>query len=126
MANTSGDRGESVRAIMTAVAERAPTLPAVGAEKRGTYAFHVTGTDDGDWHVCISGAEGDSFGVQRGAPREPARATISLTARDFERIMSREINAEMAYMAGKLEIEGDLGFALQFQNVLVPKKAVTS
>ena len=43
--------------------------------------------------------------------------TIRTSGEDFERIVSGEQNPTMAYMTGKLKIEGDIGAAMKLQKL---------
>lgn len=47
-----------------------------------------------------------------------ADCTISLSMDDMESLMSGDLNPTMAYMQGKLKIEGDMSVAMSLSQVL--------
>ena len=78
---------------------------AIGA----TYKFAVTGA--GTWVVnladlSIKEADGD------------AQCTVEVASADFAAILDKTLNAQMAFMSGKLKIKGDMGLAMKLGQVL--------
>ena len=47
-----------------------------------------------------------------------ADCTINITISDFEDILTGELNPQMAFMMGKLKVEGDMSIAMQLSAVL--------
>ena len=47
----------------------------------------------------------------------PADCTVKVSKEDFEKIASGDMNAQMAFMQGKLKIEGDMSVAMQLGKV---------
>lgn len=47
-----------------------------------------------------------------------ADCTLRLTASDFQAMMDGDLDATMAYMSGKLKIEGNMGIAMKLSSVL--------
>lgn len=48
----------------------------------------------------------------------PADCTIHITAENLQKLASGDLNPQMAFMTGKLRIEGDMSLALQLGSVL--------
>ncbi|MFK7946129.1 MAG: SCP2 sterol-binding domain-containing protein [Saprospiraceae bacterium] len=46
-----------------------------------------------------------------------ADCTISMEASDFEAMMSGDLNPMMAFMSGKIKIDGDMSVAMQLQSL---------
>lgn len=69
---------------------------------------------DGSAKVVIPG-EGsimlDSSGVREGD--EEADVTLTAEAEVFQGILTGDMNATMAFMTGKLSVEGNMGLAMQ-------------
>ena len=49
---------------------------------------------------------------------EPADATIKVDWDDFTKIATGAMDATMAFMQGKLKVEGDMSVAMQLQNLM--------
>ncbi len=76
-----------------------------------TYRFEIEG--EGAWHVAIHSGRAT---VTEGGD-DPANATIRAAGEVFDRIISGEQNPAMAYMSGKLKIDGDLGAVMKLQKL---------
>ena len=64
----------------------------------------------------VIGSEGavmvDEAGV-RAVDDEPAQVTLTATPETFRAILEGELSPTMAFMSGRLSIEGDMGLALR-------------
>ena len=49
---------------------------------------------------------------------QPADCTISMTKADFESMAQGQLDPTMAFMSGKLKIQGDMGVAMKLQPLL--------
>jgi putative sterol carrier protein len=47
-----------------------------------------------------------------------ADCTVAVAKDDFEEIAAGEQNAQMAFMSGKLKVDGDMGIAMQLGSLL--------
>ena len=78
------------------------------------YQFKVTGDEGGDWYVDLTAEPPEvSAGVH-----DQAKCTITVGDADFVDIVSGKLNAQMAFMSGKLKIAGDMGLAMKLGTVL--------
>jgi len=81
----------------------------VGVEQ--TYRFEIEG--EGTWRVAIGAGRVTVVENGEGA----ADATIRASGEVFDRIVSREQNPAMAYMSGKVKVDGDLGAVMKLQTI---------
>lgn len=73
----------------------------------GTAKFVLTG--EGSLVVDASGAR---------AGDEPADVTLTASPETFQEIVGGSLDATAAYMSGRLQLDGDLGRAMQLASVL--------
>jgi putative sterol carrier protein len=99
----------AVRAFFEGLETRIDPARVAGVDQ--TYRFEIEG--EGTWQVAIR-----SGGVTVTENGEgPADATIRTSAEVFQRIVSGEQNPAMAYMSGKLKVDGDLGAVMKLQKL---------
>lgn len=77
--------------------------------------------------ICLDfGDEGAIFldGVANSVSTEAsaADATIRMTFANFMKLADGSLNGTMAFMTGKLKIDGDMGTAMQLQSVTAKMK----
>ncbi|MDF1562696.1 MAG: SCP2 sterol-binding domain-containing protein [Deltaproteobacteria bacterium] len=83
------------------------------AEKVGAiYQFKITGEGGGDWTVDLVKNE-----VREGDDAD-AKCTVTVADADFLKVIDGSLNAQMAFMSGKLKIGGDLSLAMKLGEVL--------
>jgi putative sterol carrier protein len=88
--------------------------PDVVAKIDAVYQFNISGPGGGAWTVDCTAPGGK---IQAGtAPN--AKCTVSATDADFLNIVNGKLNAQMAFMSGKLKIQGDMGLAMKLQQIL--------
>ncbi len=87
------------------------------AEKAGnlnaTVVFDLSGEGGGAWTVAV--ADGKS-NVTEGAIPNPT-ATIRMSAADYQDMTTGKLNPMMAFMSGKIKVEGDLNTVMKFQTL---------
>ncbi|MBN2693224.1 SCP2 sterol-binding domain-containing protein [bacterium] len=77
-----------------------------------TYQFNIEGA--GNWFVDLT-----TFPpVIEAKIAEEADCTIGIKADDLMAIAKKELNGQMAFMTGKLAIDGNFGLALKLESLL--------
>jgi putative sterol carrier protein len=79
------------------------------------YQFNIGGPGGGTWSVDCTQPGGK---VEAG-PVANAKCTVSATDQNFLDIVNGKLNPQMAFMSGKLKIQGDMGLAMKLQQILV-------
>ncbi len=87
---------------------------AAAAGVNATYQFDLTGDNGGTWQVAVGGG---SCTVSQGAGNPSPNITITMSASDYVDMVSGKLNAQMAFMGGKLKIKGDMSLALKMQQL---------
>jgi putative sterol carrier protein len=75
----------------------------------GKIQLHLSGEGGGDWFVTI---RNQKISYSAGQVPDP-RVTLSGSATDVLKVLSRQMDGMRAYMTGKLKIKGDTGFAMR-------------
>jgi hypothetical protein len=78
------------------------------------YQFHIAGAGGGAWSVDCTTPGG---AVVAGTAAE-ARCTVTMADGDFMKLVTGKLNAQMAFMTGKIKIQGDMGLAMKLQQLL--------
>ena len=104
---------------MATVAEIINAMPnRFQADKAGdmnaVVMFDLSGDNGGKWHANIANG---ALSVHEGAAESP-KATILMDADDFVKMSSGELNAMMAFMSGKIKVDGDLNTVMKLQTVV--------
>jgi putative sterol carrier protein len=79
-----------------------------------TVQFNLSGDGGGNW--CVRVADGKCT-VEEGVLDEP-QATIQMAAGDFVRMTAGELHPMTAFLAGKINAQGDVNSLIRFQNSL--------
>ncbi len=76
--------------------------------------FDITGPTGGQWTLdCTT----ESVPVKPG--NDPvAKVTVVMSDTDFVGLIAGQLNAQMAFLTGKLKVKGDMGTALKLGNIL--------
>ena len=88
--------------------------PDVVQKINAVYQFNISGAGGGSWSVDCTQPGGR---VEAGTAPNP-KCTVAAAEQDFLAIVNGKLNAQMAFMSGKLRIQGDMGLALKLQQIL--------
>jgi putative sterol carrier protein len=88
--------------------------PDVVEKINAVYQFNIGGPGGGTWSVDCTQPGGR---VEAGSSAN-AKCTVSVADQAFLDIVNGKLNAQMAFMSGKLRIQGDMGLALKLQQIL--------
>ena len=75
-----------------------------------TYQFDITGEGGGKWFAKIEN------GVLTSGD---ADCTVTVSAGDWLDILNGKLNGQMAFMAGKLKIAGDMSLAMKLNSLFM-------
>lgn len=110
-----GDVVSSVKDVFEKhIPARLQAKPDVVAKINSVYQFQINGTEGGSWTVDCRQPGGS---VQPGTSPD-ARCTVTVAEQDFLAIVNGKLNPQMAFMSGKLRIQGDVGLAMKLQQIL--------
>ena len=94
--------------------EKLKGKPDVVAKINAIYQFNISGPNGGQWSVdCTQPGGAIASGTAAGA-----KCTVAATDADFLAIVNGKLNPQMAFMSGKLKIQGDMGLAMKLQQIL--------
>jgi putative sterol carrier protein len=82
-------------------------------DMRATYQFNLSGEGGGDWAVSV--ADGACTVIEGQA--ENSNVTIGMDADDFVKMISGELQPVVAFMQGKIKLQGDTSLALKLQEI---------
>jgi hypothetical protein len=88
--------------------------PDVVTKINAIYQFNISGPGGGSWTVDCTAPGGK---IAAGTVAD-ARCTVAATDQDFLAIVNGKLNPQMAFMSGKLKIQGDMGLAMKLQQIL--------
>ncbi len=108
-------QAESVRDVFERhMPERLKNKPDVVAKINSVYQFNISGPGGGQWSVDCT----QPGGAVASGPSPGAKCTVSCTDADFLAIVNGKLNPQMAFMSGKLKIQGDMGLAMKLAQIL--------
>ena len=94
--------------------ERLKNKPDVVSKINAVYQFNISGPNGGAWSVDCTKPGGEVTPGQT----DGAKCTVSANDADFLNIVNGKLNPQMAFMSGKLKIQGDMGLAMKLQQIL--------
>ena len=101
--------------LETEIPNRIKAKPELAKDINAVIHFNITGDGGGTWTLDCTKAEG---WVSAGANGE-AKLVLTCAAGDFEKIVTKQMNAQMAAMSGKLKFKPmDMGLAMKLGKLL--------
>jgi len=94
--------------------EKQPDIKTSLAGIEGSVLWVVEGEGGGSYAMIFSGGE---LKVEEG-DKPDATATVTLDISTWKEMMSGETNPQAAFMAGKVQIAGDMSLLMQIQGVM--------
>lgn len=79
-----------------------------------TYSFYLSGNDGGTYGLKIADSKAK---IITGDPGE-ADCTLSMSVKDFKKLLTGNLNSTASYMTGKIKVKGSLGLALKLELLL--------
>lgn len=83
-------------------------------DMNATYQWDITGDGGGKWFAVIGGG---AVEVGTGESKNP-NVTITVSASDWLDIVNGNLNAQMAFVSGKVKIDGDMMLAMKLQYLI--------
>jgi len=110
-----GEPVQSVKEVFeTHIPARLKAKPDLIGKINAVYQFNISGAEGGAWSVDCTQPGG---AVAVGSAASP-RCTVSMVDADFLKLVTGKLNAQMAFMTGKIKIQGDMGLAMKLQQLL--------
>ena len=81
---------------------------------KATYQWKITGDGGGNWFAVIGDG---AVEVNAGESKDP-NVTITVSAGNWLDIVNGNLNPQMAFVSGKVQIEGDMMLAMKLQNFI--------
>ncbi len=78
------------------------------------YQWDITGDAGGKWHVIL---KDDSLSIGEGVAATP-NITLTLDCQNFLDLVTGKLNGQMAFLTGKLKIQGDMTLAMKLQSII--------
>lgn len=83
-------------------------------DMQSLYQFEITGTEEGTYQLDIQRGE---VKVSEGIQAE-ADCTLKMSLKSFHQFLAGKLKGTVAFMTGKLKIDGDMTNALKLESVL--------
>ncbi len=78
------------------------------------YQWDITGNNGGKWHVIL---KNDDVKIGGGQAENP-NITLTLEDQNFMDLVTGKLNGQMAFLTGKLKIQGDMTLAMKLASII--------
>ena len=85
---------------------------AAGVNK--TIQYDISGDGGGTWHAVIKDG---TCTVNSGAAAAAPDLTVTMASSDWLDMTAGKLNGQMAFMSGKLKLQGDMGLAMKLASL---------
>ena len=79
-----------------------------------TYSFNLSGEDGGQFGLKFADGNAETIIGTLGE----SDCALSMSVKDFKKLLDGNLNSAASYMTGKLKIKGNLGLALKLESLL--------
>ena len=101
--------------LETEIPNRIKAKPETAKDINAVIHFNITGDGGGQWTLDCTKADGWMTSGNEGTPK----MTITCSSEDFIKISTKQLNAQMAAMQGKLKFKPmDMGLAMKLGKLL--------
>lgn len=104
----------TISGLFHTMRDRVASNPAKIANLKASYQFDLSGEGGGTYHAAF---DNGTYDIGAGAVENPG-CTVTMSATDFQAMVSGTLNPTAAFMSGKLKIKGDMGLAMKLQQVI--------
>lgn len=106
--------GMTVETIWLEIDKKLNENPEPYQDMNTTYSFNLSGEDGGQFGLKFTNGHVETIiGML-----DEADCTLSLSVKDFKKLLDGNLNTSAAYMMGKLKVQGNLGEALKIEKLL--------
>ena len=111
--NIGGGNEVSVKTELKDLAEKMNANP-VHIESEKDRVFQVNLEESGTLQIVLKDGR---IEIAEGTPFEP-EVKLSLSDKNFSKLLKDELNTTMAFMTGGLKVDGKIGLALKLQEIV--------
>jgi len=87
--------------------------PEKAGNLRAVFQFNLSGEDGGDWYITIADKKCQ---VDTGSAEKPS-VTVKMDAGDFVKMVDGDLQPVVAFMQGRIKLEGDMNLAMKVQDL---------
>jgi putative sterol carrier protein len=101
----------TVEQMFAGIQKKLDASPGQVPDLNAVYQFNLTGPEEAVYHIAFT----DGTGVVGQGPSHAADLTVTMSAEDFEKMITGKLNAFTAFMSGQIKLQGDKMLAMKIQ-----------